>query len=208
LASSSAKAPRFVERDSVVADQASFQESRYGQAAIISASSRDRVTRAAGSSPEAASDIFRGLHHQGPSMWRIVSGLAGVALAACTVSSRPDLRDTSGAAEVEQAMGRYTTSTISGAVDSTVAMFAPDGQLLEPGMEPFRGQDAIRGFLAPLATQFAVASSSMTTDTIEIYGSRAYQWGRFAQRAGPKADRVNTYKEPEPSPPRLRFQSA
>src|SRR5262245_15653911 len=41
----------------------------------------------------------------------------------------------------------------AGGVETLATSFAADVELLEPGMEPLRGPQAIRAFLAPLAAQ-------------------------------------------------------
>jgi hypothetical protein len=83
-------------------------------------------------------------------------------------------------------MTRYTRFLKTGPVDSTTALFAADGQLLEPGMAALDGPRAIADFLTPLAAQFGVDTSAMTAGEIEVQGDTAYQWGDYFQRAGPK----------------------
>jgi uncharacterized protein (TIGR02246 family) len=86
--------------------------------------------------------------------------------------------------DVEAAMQQYTTLLKTGPVDAQVALFTQDGELLEPGMAPLHGRDAIRAFLAPLVAAFEVQSATSTSDSVEIYGDAAYQWGTYTQHAG------------------------
>jgi len=94
---------------------------------------------------------------------------------------------------VEAAMRRYAEHLRTGPVAATVASFTATGQLLQPGMAPLQGREAIRGFLAPLADQFTVKSVEMATESLDVLGAVAYQWGTYRQEAGPKAGPFATY---------------
>jgi len=91
-------------------------------------------------------------------------------------------------------MEHYATLTRTGPVDSIVAAYIPKGELLEPGMNALHGREAIRNFLTPLAAAFTVESASMTSDTVDVHGHVAYQWGRYDQRAGPNGGPVAEYR--------------
>ena len=73
-------------------------------------------------------------------------------------------------------MQRYTLFTRTGPPDSSAALFTADGELLEPGMRPLEGPEAIRAFLAPLWQMVTVRKAVTTTDAIEVHGDVAYQW--------------------------------
>jgi uncharacterized protein (TIGR02246 family) len=88
--------------------------------------------------------------------------------------------------KVEAAMREYARLLKSGTPDEVAAMYVPDGQLLEPGMEALKGRRAIRDFLEPLAKLFVVEAAAMDSDDVEIHGSTAIQWGRYTQTAGEK----------------------
>jgi uncharacterized protein (TIGR02246 family) len=88
--------------------------------------------------------------------------------------------------EVEAAMQRYTALLHTGPVDAQVALFTPDGELLEPGMAPLHGREAIQAFLEPLVKAFDVESATSASDNVEVFGNTAYQWGTYSQRAGEK----------------------
>jgi len=94
---------------------------------------------------------------------------------------------------VEAAMRLYAEHLRTGPVEATVASFTAQGQLLQPGMAPLRGREAIRAFLAPLADQFAVKSVEMATESLDVRGAVAYQWGTYRQEAGPKAGPFASY---------------
>jgi uncharacterized protein (TIGR02246 family) len=95
--------------------------------------------------------------------------------------------------EVEAAMQRYTTLLRTGPVDAQVALFVQDGELLEPGMAPLHGREAIKAFLAPIMAAVDVESATTTSDAIEVFGDAAYQWGTYSQRAGEKGKPAADY---------------
>ncbi|HEX3526402.1 MAG TPA: SgcJ/EcaC family oxidoreductase [Thermoanaerobaculia bacterium] len=99
--------------------------------------------------------------------------------------------------DVESAMQQYTTLLRTGPVDAQVALFTQDGELLEPGMAPLHGRDAIKAFLAPIAAKYEVQSAASTSDSVEVFGDAAYQWGTYTQQAGergkPGADYTGRY---------------
>jgi ketosteroid isomerase-like protein len=108
----------------------------------------------------------------------ILAGLAG-----CATPQRPvpAPADSPASRQVEAAMQRYTLFTGTGPPDSSAALFTADGELLEPGMRPLEGPEAIRAFLAPLWQMVTVRKAVTTTDAIEVHGDVAYQWGACDQ---------------------------
>ena len=119
----------------------------------------------------------------------ILGSLAGCAPPQRTV---PAPADSPAAGQIEAAMQRYTLFTRTGPPDSSAALFTADGELLEPGMRPLQGPEAIRAFLAPLWQMVTVRKAVTTTDAIEVHGDVAYQWGAYDQvvavRDQPPAD--------------------
>jgi uncharacterized protein (TIGR02246 family) len=99
--------------------------------------------------------------------------------------------------EVEAAMQMYTALLKTGPVDAQVALYTADGELLEPGMAPLHGRDAIKAFLTPLFGAVDVESATTTSDAVEVYGDAAYQWGTYSQRVAehgkPAADYNGRY---------------
>jgi uncharacterized protein (TIGR02246 family) len=104
-------------------------------------------------------------------------------LAGCAASPRttPAPADAPAAQQIEAAMRRYTRFTRTGPPDSSAALFTADGELLEPGMRPLQGPDAIRAFLAPLWRTVTVTKAETATDAIEVFGNVGYQWGAYDQ---------------------------
>ena len=105
------------------------------------------------------------------------------ALAGCATPQRPvpAPADAPAPSQIEAAMQRYTRFTRTGPPDSSAALFTGDGELLEPGMRPLRGPEAIRTFLAPLWHAVTVTKAVTTTDAIEVHGDVAYLWGTYDQ---------------------------
>jgi uncharacterized protein (TIGR02246 family) len=113
--------------------------------------------------------------------------LAGFSLACgrpATVVPPPPPPETNLEAQraIEAAMQRYAGFLKSGAVDSTIAMFAPDGELLEPGLAELKGRNAIRAFLTPIVSTVTVESAATTTEEIVVAGAIATQWGDYRQQ--------------------------
>jgi len=105
-------------------------------------------------------------------------------LAACTCHVATPAASDAARRDVESAMQLYTTLLRTGPVDAQVALFTQDGELLEPGMAPLHGRDAIKAFLAPIVAKYEVQSAASTSDAVEVFGDAAYQWGTYTQQAG------------------------
>jgi ketosteroid isomerase-like protein len=84
-------------------------------------------------------------------------------------------------AQVEAAVQSYAAA-IRGSVDKLADLFAPDGELIQPGMDPLVGPEAIRAFLAPLIKRVRIEEATMTSRAIDLYGDEAYVWGDYSQR--------------------------
>jgi uncharacterized protein (TIGR02246 family) len=104
--------------------------------------------------------------------------LALVLAVACARASSTDR-----GAAVVAAMDHYAALVRAVNSDSVAAMFTQDAQLLEPGMAPLRGREAIRAFLAPFDGKVTVDTVENRTDLVEVYGDTAYLWGRYRQVA-------------------------
>ncbi len=89
-------------------------------------------------------------------------------------------------AAVEAAMRGYAAALKSGPPEAVAAWFTADGELLLPGMAPVRGREAIRAFLAPMASAVEVESVEVGTDAVEVHGASADLWGTYHQLAGEK----------------------
>ena len=103
------------------------------------------------------------------------------------------LDDATARREIEAAMQQYTKLLRTGPPEAVAAMYTADGELLEPGMAPLKGPEAILAFLKPLVAAFEVQSASMDSEVIEVFGSAAYQWGTYSQRAGEKGKPAADY---------------
>lgn len=105
----------------------------------------------------------------------------GAALAGETSSKKPAASPQKDGAQVEEALRAYERLVRLKDSRGLSAMYAPDGELLEPGMEPLKGPEAIRKFFESFAA-VEIESASMTADTIEACQDQALQWGHYAQR--------------------------
>jgi uncharacterized protein (TIGR02246 family) len=95
---------------------------------------------------------------------------------------------------VERAMQGYAAALRDGTPDRVASWYAADGELLLPGLAALHGRDAIRAFLAPLASATEVASVEITTDLLEVRGATADQWGTYVQVAGERGKAKQTYR--------------
>ena len=96
-------------------------------------------------------------------------------------------------ATVEQAMHGYATALKEGTPEQIAAFYAKDGELLLPGLAELKGPEAIRAFLAPMASAVEVESVAVTTDFVEVHGDSADLWGTYRQVAGEKGKPRQTY---------------
>lgn len=96
--------------------------------------------------------------------------------------------------EVEAAMHRYADLLVTGTAQEVAAAYTSDGELLEAGMDALHGPAAIRAFLEPLAAQFEVEEAAMDTDSVDVFGAVAYQWGRYHQRAAEHEKPAQEYR--------------
>ncbi|HEY4573010.1 MAG TPA: SgcJ/EcaC family oxidoreductase [Thermoanaerobaculia bacterium] len=94
---------------------------------------------------------------------------------------------------VEQAMRGYAATLKDGTPEQIAAFYAKDGELLLPGLADLKGPEAIRAFLAPMASAVEVESVAVTTDLVEVHGDSADLWGTYRQVAGEKGKPKQTY---------------
>ena len=95
---------------------------------------------------------------------------------------------------VEKAMRDYAATLRSANTAAVTLSYTPDGELLLPGLPALHGHEAINKFLAPLVATTEVESVEMQTDTLEVNGKTADQWGIYRQVAGPKGQPKQTHE--------------
>jgi uncharacterized protein (TIGR02246 family) len=96
--------------------------------------------------------------------------------------------------EVEAAMQQYTALLKTGPPEALAALFTADGELLEPGLAPLHGPEAIRNFLAPVFTAVDVQEAATTSDEVDFHGDAAYQWGTYRQKVAEKGKPAKEYQ--------------
>lgn len=105
-------------------------------------------------------------------------------LAACQGADQDADREASrksARAEVVGRVERYVAASRTVNPDSIAAFFAPDGELLEPGIPPIHTADSIRVFMGSFPG-VVVESASVALDTVEMLDSSAYVWGTYFER--------------------------
>ena len=132
-------------------------------------------------------------------MATIAASLFGAMVVSCSCNSAhpsiaPSVDDAAAKSEVEAAMQHYTALLRSGPPSATAAMFTADGELIEPGMDALTGPGAIRNFLEPVMAAVTVESASTKTDSIEVHGRTAEQWGTYEQRIAEHGKEARDYR--------------
>jgi uncharacterized protein (TIGR02246 family) len=84
-------------------------------------------------------------------------------------------------ADVRAALQRYVRLVQKMDHAGIAAMFAPDGEVVNPGRDPIKGRAAIQAFLEQFAG-YRVLSETMVPRTTTVDGSRATQTGTYRQR--------------------------
>jgi len=84
-------------------------------------------------------------------------------------------------AEVEGALREYALLQKAADAVRLSAFYTQDGELIEPGMQPLTGPEAIRKFLESFGA-VRIETSSMDPEATEVFGDQAFQWGVYAQR--------------------------
>jgi uncharacterized protein (TIGR02246 family) len=102
---------------------------------------------------------------------------AAAACAACGPAGDPAADH----ATVVAAHDAYQAAAVRVDGAAIAAYFAPDGVLFEPGINPIRGPDAIRAFVASFPG-VRVDSAAYRVDTLEIFGATALVWGTYYER--------------------------
>ena len=95
--------------------------------------------------------------------------------------SVPD--DAAARAAVAAALERYQVAARLVHPDSVASHFTATGVLFEPGINPIRTRDSIRGFVASFPG-VRVDLATATPDTIEVFGATAFVWGSYHERLG------------------------
>jgi uncharacterized protein (TIGR02246 family) len=97
-------------------------------------------------------------------------------------------------ARIEAATQHYAAVLRGAPVDSVVAVYAEDGELVLPGVATLHGRKTIRDFLAPLAANVTVSSVEMHVDSIAVSGNSAVERGRYRQVAGPTGGAAQEFR--------------
>jgi uncharacterized protein (TIGR02246 family) len=83
--------------------------------------------------------------------------------------------------EVRAALVRYAELVQKMDHAGIAAMFAADGEIVNPGQDPIRGPEAIDAFLLKFS-DYHVISETMTPEKTTLDGDRATQSGTYRQR--------------------------
>ena len=83
--------------------------------------------------------------------------------------------------QVRAALQRYVRLVQKMDHAGIAAMFAPDGEVVNPGREPIKGRAAIQAFLEQFAG-YHVISETMVPRVTSVNGAHATQTGTYRQR--------------------------
>ena len=112
-------------------------------------------------------------------------GLLVLAVVSGVACAHARVRPADARAAIERETQRYAVLLRGAPVDSVVAAYSENGELVIPGVGALRGRKAIRDFLAPLASAVTVSAAEMAVDSITVNGAAAEARGRYRQVAGP-----------------------
>jgi uncharacterized protein (TIGR02246 family) len=94
-------------------------------------------------------------------------------------------------AEVRAALQRYVHLVQRMDNAGIAAMFAPDGEVVNPGRDPIKGRPAIQAFLEQFAG-YHVINETMVPRTTTVDGTHARQTGTYRQRVrGPDGNVID-----------------
>lgn len=110
----------------------------------------------------------------------LVAAVLSIGITAATAGAPPT--NTKDRAAIESAIQRYAALIKANDAVGVSRFFAANGELLEPGMSALSGPEAVRTFLESFKN-VRVESATMTTDSIEVFGASALQWGQYTERA-------------------------
>lgn len=110
----------------------------------------------------------------------LIVAVAGLGITATALGAPPT--GTKDRAAIEGAIQRYASLIKANDAVAVSRFFAANGELLEPGMGALTGPEAVRTFLESFKNVH-VESATMTTDSIEVFGTSAIQWGIYTERA-------------------------
>lgn len=100
-------------------------------------------------------------------------------LGACESASKARLRTDK--ANVEARLQRYSALLLAADSSAIAAMFAPDGEMVNPRQPPVRGRDAIEKFLRGFSDYHVISNVDEASSTL-IDGDTAEQQGTYSQR--------------------------
>jgi len=118
--------------------------------------------------------------------------MASVSLIAACATTHPRPADTREA--IERETQHYAVLLRGAPIDSVVAAYAENGELIIPGVGTLRGRKAIHDFLGPLASAVTVSSAEMTVDSVTVNGAIAESRGRYRQVAGPTGGSAQEFR--------------
>lgn len=102
--------------------------------------------------------------------------LLGLSASGLTPPPSPEAR-----AGIESAIQNYARLLKAQDVEKLAALYAPDGELMNPGMDTLRGPEAIRKFLLTLK-DVKVEAVEMLPGAIESGPNQGMEWGTYTQR--------------------------
>lgn len=118
---------------------------------------------------------------------RTAAALLSLVLVLCGCASHADTKLRQ--AEVRERLAQYASLLQAMDAEGVAAMFAPDGEIVNPRQPPVHGRAAIRKFLEGYA-DFKVLSNEDRADSTLIDGDTSEQLGTYHQRVRTPDGRV------------------
>jgi uncharacterized protein (TIGR02246 family) len=110
-----------------------------------------------------------------------------LALAACESPRTARLR--ADKAEVEAGLQRYCALLLASDSAGIAALFAPDGEMVNPRQPPVRGRESIERFLRGFSDYHVISNAYEASSTV-IDGKTAEQLGTYSQRVRAPSGRI------------------
>lgn len=89
-------------------------------------------------------------------------------------------------------MQAYATTLKDGTPAQIAAFYAPEGELLLPGLAPLATPKGIEAFLAPLVKQAKVTDVTVQCDPADVNGASATLWGTYSETYVPTGGAAQT----------------
>ncbi len=94
---------------------------------------------------------------------------------------------------ITQRWGEYRDILMRGDPQALASMFTENAVLLEPGMEEFRGREAIERFATGMFDEFMLTAITGEITELTVHGDSVYEWGTYVEQGGRPGEPITSY---------------